>query len=220
MLFIIMITFKLLTISCFLFIIIGCGSSHKTTSSDSVIIVDDGMTVSKSSPPESSTASVTTDTKKYSSLQFKYAKFLNIPPEEITNLRLYGFIDQWLATPYLWGGTDKNGIDCSAFVQKLLGYVYKININIPRTSMDQFFTEWIDRFWGKQYLAEGDLIFFRTDENKVISHIGLYLKNRMFVNSSSSKGVSIACLDDPYWKKHFVAAGRIKSSMLSNPKDK
>jgi lipoprotein Spr len=145
----------------------------------------------------------------YDNLQVKYARYLNVPPDQIRNLALYRFIDRWLNTPYKWGGTDAHGIDCSAFLQRLLSEVYEIEI--PRTSVQQFFDEWIDRFGSTKYLAEGDLVFFQTlGEDKLITHVGFYLDNRMFVNSSSSKGVSIACLDDPYWKKHFVAAGRIK----------
>jgi len=47
-------------------------------------------------------------------------------------------------------------------------------------------------------------------KGKVISHVGLYLGNRRFVNSSSTYGVSIANLDEPYWKSKYVAAGRVK----------
>jgi len=141
-------------------------------------------------------------------IQVRYAGYLKIEPQQIQNIRLYSFIDQWMATPYKWGGTDATGIDCSAFIQRVLAEVY--NIQIPRTSVQQFFNDWIERFGSAEYLSEGDLVFFRTDNEKLISHVGMYLKNRMFVNSSSSKGVSIACLDDPYWKRCYVAAGRIK----------
>ncbi|MEO6670275.1 MAG: C40 family peptidase [Ferruginibacter sp.] len=148
---------------------------------------------------------------KYDPIQIKYAKYLHVSPNEITSLSLYRFIDDWLGTPYLWGGTTKKGIDCSAFVQTLLLHVYDINVVIPRTSIEQFLKDWIKRFYLIKYLAEGDLIFFRTNKNKLISHIGLYLKNGMFVNSSS-KGVSIASIYDPYWRKKMVAFGRIKLS--------
>jgi cell wall-associated NlpC family hydrolase len=149
--------------------------------------------------------------KKYDPLQIKYAKYLHVSPDEITSLSLYRFIDDWLGTPYLWGGTTKKGIDCSAFVQTLLANVYDINVIIPRTSYEQFVKEWIERFWLIKDLTEGDLIFFRTNKNKLISHIGLYLKNGMFVNSSN-KGVSIASINDPYWRKKMVAFGRIRLS--------
>jgi murein DD-endopeptidase / murein LD-carboxypeptidase len=183
----------------------SCGSSHKATSQDNTIIV---INTQKAAP--ATTAETVTSNKTYTDLQVKYAGYLNVTPEKITNTRLYTFIDEWLYTPYKWGGMDKHGIDCSAFMQKLLQQVY--NIHIPRTSVDQFFHDWVDRFGSAEYLAEGDLVFFKTIKGKLISHVGLYLGNRMFVNSSSSKGVSIGNLDDPYWKAKYVAAGRLKRS--------
>lgn len=183
----------------------SCGSSHKATTQDNTIIVVN----TQKAVPISNTETVKSN-KTYTDLQIKYAGYLNVMPEKITNTRLYTFIDEWLYTPYKWGGMDKHGIDCSAFMQKLLQEVY--NIHIPRTSVDQFFHDWVDRFGSSEYLAEGDLVFFKTMKGKLISHVGLYLGNRMFVNSSSSKGVSIGNLDDPYWKTKYVAAGRLKRS--------
>ncbi len=145
----------------------------------------------------------------YDSIQIKFASYLRVNPEDISNLALYHFINRWMYTPYKWGGTDERGIDCSAFLQKLLQEVYFVNI--PRTSILQFYTEKVEKFASDRYLKEGDLIFFRTIRNTYVSHVGLYLQNGMFVNSSGTKGVSIASLHDPYWKKRYVAAGRIKT---------
>jgi lipoprotein Spr len=111
-------------------------------------------------------------------------------------------------TPYKWGGVDERGIDCSAFLQKLFSEVYFIHI--PRTSVEQFYAERVDKFKSSKYLVEGDLVFFHTIADRPISHVGLYLHNGMFINSSSSKGVSLASLNDPYWRKRYVGAGRIK----------
>ena len=147
---------------------------------------------------------------KYDSIQIKYAAFLNVQPEVITNGRLYRYIDKWLYTPYKWGGVDRNGIDCSAFLQSLLEEVY--TIHIPRTSVQQFFNQRVEKFKSAHYLSEGDLVFFRTMDNAIVSHVGLYLHNNMFINASSSKGVSIASLEDPYWKKRYVAAGRVRTA--------
>jgi lipoprotein Spr len=144
----------------------------------------------------------------YDTIQLKYASYLKVPPDQLKDPALYQFIERWLHTPYKWGGIDERGIDCSAFLQRLFADVYLIQI--PRTSIQQFFTDKVELFKSKQYLSEGDLVFFRTMNNKFISHVGLYLHNDMFVNSSSSKGVSIASLKDPYWKKRYVAAGRFK----------
>lgn len=154
---------------------------------------------------------------QYSSLQLRYATALSVTPDLIQNQTLYQFIDKWMHTPYKWGGADEDGIDCSAFIQRLLGEVY--DIHIPRTSVLQFYTERIERFRGKRHLSEGDLIFFRTDQSKLISHVGFYLHNNIFVNSSANKGVSLANLQDPYWKSRYVAAGRVKASLAASGND-
>jgi lipoprotein Spr len=192
-------------ISCICLLLISCGSSRKTARfSGETVVVPETREVVASKPVHKAFEPAS----KYDPIQIKYAKYLDVEPAIISNERLYSFIDKWLNTPYKWGGVDEKGIDCSAFLQRLLSEVYAINI--PRTSVQQFFTNRIEPFSSARYLSEGDLIFFRTMENKLISHVGLYLHNNMFVNSSSSKGVSIASLNDPYWKKRFVAAGRVR----------
>jgi lipoprotein Spr len=143
----------------------------------------------------------------FAPLRAKYAKMMNVTIDSITNVKLYSFVDEWLYTPYKWGGSDKRGIDCSAFIQKLLIQVY--GVNIPRTAVDQFFTKNVEKFRRSRYLSEGDLVFFHTVDERTISHVGVYLCNRMFVNACS-KGVIIGNLDDNYWQKKYVSAGRIK----------
>lgn len=201
---------RLIIISLSALFLQGCASSKPTSPSGGEIIVGGSSDI----VPVNNTPVAAGD---YDSLQKKYAVYLNTTPDQITNIRLYEFIDHWLSTPYKWGGVDKRGIDCSSLIQQLLKYVY--NISIPRTSVQQFFTDWIDKFGSSSYLSEGDLVFFRTMDDKVVSHVGLYLGNRMFVNSSTSKGVSIANLDDPYWKKRYVGAGRVKVNMVNRFKE-
>jgi lipoprotein Spr len=138
----------------------------------------------------------------------KYGAFLKIDPDSLSNYPLYAFIDKWMKTPYKYGGNDEKGIDCSGFIQRLLNDVY--NIQVPRTSAQQFFTKNVEPFHGKIYFSEGDLVFFSTVPGQPISHVGMYLHNRYFINASTSSGVSIANLDDPYWKKRFVSAGRVR----------
>lgn len=188
-----------------LLFLVSCSSTKKVPRAESKDIIIESAPPRPAPFPTASAISL-------DSLQAKYARYLNTTPAQIQNIRLYQFIDQWLYTPYKWGGDDEKGIDCSAFIKRLLSQVY--HIEIERTSVQQFFTEWIDRFGSTRYLSEGDLVFFRTMDDKIVSHVGLYLNNRMFVNSSSSKGVSIACLDDPYWKRCFVGAGRVRLSLI------
>ncbi len=202
-----MFRFNNLLILFFFLATLSCGTSKKAPSVW-------GESLSVPEPLKKVSSTVKLDTTRalvnYDAIQVKYAKFLKVNPSVITNGSLYYFIDKWLGTPYKWGGVDANGIDCSAFLQRLLAEVY--TIQLPRTSVEQFFAQRIERFKSVRYLSEGDLVFFRTMDNKIISHVGLYLHNNMFVNSSSSRGVSIASLNDPYWKSRFVAAGRLRSN--------
>ncbi len=136
------------------------------------------------------------------SLQFKYSILLNVPVESITNYRLLEFIEEWYGTRYLYGGSTHRGIDCSAFSGTLHATVF--GRTLPRIVQDQFL--YSDRI-SKTRLAEGDLVFFNTRGG--ISHVGVYLANNKFVHASSSQGVMISDLNDSYYKRTFIAAGRV-----------
>jgi lipoprotein Spr len=143
-----------------------------------------------------------------SELQFKYAILLDAEVEQIQNVGLFQHIDYWFGTRYRYGGTTKDGIDCSAFVQTLFSAHYKLGI--PRTAQEQYdATIRISR----EELKEGDLIFFNTRGG--VSHVGMYLQNNKFVHSSTSEGVTITSLDDSYWSKRIVGYGRYANSQDS-----
>jgi lipoprotein Spr len=55
----------------------------------------------------------------------------------------------------------------------------------------------------------GDWVFFKIAKNK-ISHSGIYLGNNKFIHSTTRAGVIISDLNEPYYKKHFYAVGRLK----------
>jgi len=133
----------------------------------------------------------------------KYSSMIDVMPNQISNVMLYRFIDEWYGVKYRMGGTTKKGVDCSAFVQQLYQYVF--GYDLLRTACLQFSeAKKID----KDDLKEGDLVFFRVGTSR-ISHVGVYLRNNFFVHSASSKGVSIANLGNAYWSKYFAGGGRI-----------
>ena len=139
-------------------------------------------------------------------LQFKYAILLDVPVEEITDGRIFGFIESWYGTRYRYGGTDKNGVDCSAFVQTFISAMY--GLMLPRTSILQF--DYSKRI-RKDDLQEGDLVFFKTlGRRKGVSHVGVYLRNNKFVHASTSSGVTINDINDVYYSAHFAGAGRVR----------
>ena len=103
-------------------------------------------------------------------LLLKYAQKMHVMPQEVNNYPLYRFIEDWYGVRYRYGGTDRSGIDCSAFTQRLYEKVYCTNI--VRTCYQQYKTSNI--VWDKTRLEEGDLVFFKT-RGRRISHVGIYL---------------------------------------------
>ena len=74
-----------------------------------------------STAPVAPKTMISPESKDYfEQLQFKYAILTNTPVEELTNQRLLIFMDQWYGAPYHYGGTTKDGIDCSAFTSLLM----------------------------------------------------------------------------------------------------
>jgi cell wall-associated NlpC family hydrolase len=140
---------------------------------------------------------------KASALEIKYAALLNTDVELLADNQLLPYIDEWYGTRYKMGGTSKSGIDCSAFVQAI--YLSAFAVNLPRTARDQFRNS---RIISATELKEGDLVFFNTRGG--ISHVGIYLQNNKFVHASSTNGVKISDLFEPYYLKRYMGAGRIE----------
>ena len=133
----------------------------------------------------------------------KYSVMMGVDINSIQNGRLYAFIDQWMGTPYRFGGLDHDGIDCSGLSFLLQQQVY--GINIPRTTGQQ--VQIIKRKYEEE-LQEGDLVFFDFDGKK-FSHVGVYLQNGYIVHASSRRGVIIVRLRDPSMYKYFSRAGSV-----------
>jgi lipoprotein Spr len=145
------------------------------------------------------------NTESSSALQMKYAALLNTDVSQIQNKKLFEYIDEWYGTRYCMGGTTKNCIDCSAFVQSLVGAIY--GITVPRTAVTQYKAS---KRISTTELKEGDLLFFHTRRNHgLVTHVGIYLQNNKFVHASSSGGVTISDMYEPYYVQHLIAAGRI-----------
>ena len=176
-------------------------SLHSTQSTENPIESTKTSIVSEK-PHQAALASRTQEIEYSPPSAFQYALLLDVEVEKIKNSKLYDYITQWWGTPYRIGGSSLDGIDCSGFVKGLFSDTY--SIQLPRTSREQAnFSQEI----SKESLQEGDLVFFH--QRKGISHVGMYLSNNKFVHASTSMGVIISDLNEPYWNKRFVKAGRI-----------
>ncbi len=110
----------------------------------------------------------------------------------------------WLGTPYLFGGTDRRGIDCSAFSRAI--YDETTTIDLPRNSRAQFsLGEGID----KTRLAPGDLVFFDTFDRGTVTHVGVYVGSGEFAHASSSRGVVIDNLGSAYYERAWWGGKRL-----------
>ena len=136
------------------------------------------------------------------SLVFSFNSFSQVQLQDSTT-SLYSFLKEWWNVPYVWGGTTKKGIDCSAFVKTM--YVSLHGKYLPRTSGEQYdYAQKIPR----EEIKTGDLVFFKS--GKRINHVGYYLFDSLFVHSSSkNKKVIISNLLDPKYQKIWFSQGRI-----------
>ena len=125
--------------------------------------------------------------------------------EMTTQGKLVTFARKLLNIPYKFGGNTILGIDCSAYVKKVYGF---LGMDLPRTAREQFNE---GQQINKEELSIGDLVFFRTYAS-FPSHVGIYLGNNLFIHASSKgKKVTINSLDTPYYLKRFIGAKRLIS---------
>ncbi len=143
--------------------------------------------------------------KKHSHLSEQFG----IKVTSADNISLYNTLSSWLGVRYRYGGNSKKGVDCSGLVKIVYKDVY--GINTERTSANLFKKDCIALKRNK--LREGDLVFFRTSKKsnrKTPTHVGIYLKNNKFVHASSSRGVIVSSLSEPYYVRTWLSAGRVK----------
>jgi hypothetical protein len=84
----------------------------------------------------------------------------------------------WFGTRYVWGGTSRNGVDCSGFVQNVFRAV---GVNIPRTSATMGQTS-MGRVVTDD-LRFGDVLVYP-------GHVALYVGNGKTFETVRGKGVS------------------------------
>lgn len=116
---------------------------------------------------------------------------------------LYAQHLEWAGTPYRYGGLSRRGIDCSGFVYRI--FDAQFGLLLPRTTQEQIKA---GRLVARDALRPGDLIFFKTGWKTL--HVGIYIEASRFLQASTSSGVVISDLRNPYWASHYLQARRVR----------
>ncbi|MDE5607674.1 MAG: C40 family peptidase [Muribaculaceae bacterium] len=112
---------------------------------------------------------------------------------------------RWIGTKYLYGGTTKSGVDCSALIMN--SFREGCNLKLPRTSAAQ---RQYSANISKKDLLPGDLVFFTSRRKGAsVAHVGLYIGDGKIIHASSSRGVIISRLSETYYAQHYHSAGRV-----------
>lgn len=109
-----------------------------------------------------------------------------------------------MGKPYVWGAEGPNSFDCSGFTS----YAFRsgAGISLPRTSISQ---AGVGVSVSKGELRAGDLVFFDSDRDGDISHVGIYVGGGQFIHASSSKGVTVSSLNSSFYSSVYKGAKRV-----------
>lgn len=122
---------------------------------------------------------------------------------------------RWIGTKYLYGGTTRSGVDCSALIMN--SFREGCNLKLPRTSVAQ---RQYSANIAKKDLQPGDLVFFTSRrKGSGVAHVGLYIGDGKIIHASTSRGVIVSRLSETYYAQHYHSAGRVlrQSQLRAEP---
>jgi hypothetical protein len=119
---------------------------------------------------------------------------------------LIGFGEQYIGTPYQWGGTSlTSGVDCSGLVQQIYA---NFGISLPRTTYQQIGVGTAVDF---SHLQPGDILFFSAGQGgSSPDHEALYIGGgQMLEAPKPGENVRVTSVTQSYYASRFVGARRI-----------
>lgn len=96
-------------------------------------------------------------------------------PKTTLERKAVGLVKEYLGTPYVWGGTQPGGFDCSGLLQYTWG---KLGVKIPRVTYDQ----WKAGAQVQGALQPGDAVFFHPGPSGP-EHVGMYIGDGKFIEA-------------------------------------
>ena len=117
------------------------------------------------------------------------------------------FAKSFEGTRYKYGGTTRAGMDCSGLICTAFE---QEQIRLPRSSRDMAKEGYPISL---NEVVPGDLVFFKTTNRNVISHVGLVVDvtedTIHFIHATTTAGVIISSLKESYWNRAFTQARRV-----------
>lgn len=111
----------------------------------------------------------------------------------------------WLGVPYVYGGTSRDGADCSGFLVQV--YKAAADISLPRTTSEQ---QTFCAPLKPSDIAVGDILFFTSkNSGSKVAHVGMYVGGNRMIHASSSRGVVEDDITLPYYRTHYCGVGRV-----------
>lgn len=112
---------------------------------------------------------------------------------------------KYLDVPYVWGGKNYSGVDCSGLMFAAFG---DIGIHLQRSAERQFTIGAFVRSMDE--LVAGDLIFFQESWAAKPTHVGLCIGGKKMIHASSKlQRVVIRNYDINYYRRRFIGGRRI-----------
>ncbi|MDX1587391.1 MAG: NlpC/P60 family protein [Oleiphilaceae bacterium] len=132
----------------------------------------------------------------------KHPEAVALSDQPLVKEKLMAQFRQWRGTPYQYGGVGGEGFDCSGFVYH--SFRTQLGRDLPRTTAGQIR---LGESVADSRRQVGDLVFFKTGFKK--RHVGIYLGEAEFLHASTSQGVTISSLKNPYWQSGYWQTRRL-----------
>lgn len=108
----------------------------------------------------------------------------------------------FIGSKYEYGACGSQAFDCSGFTMYVMN---KFNIKLPHSAKAQYS---LGYEISKDQLLPGDLVFFATEDNNCITHVGIYIGDNNFVHASC-KGVIMSNLSESYYSNRYITGVRL-----------